>query len=99
VGLYVPLCKFNQNASFTLTKDEAEYLQHRISELGPTLLNHLVNQTMLVDGGEFPWDHPKAPSFPESLKVPLQHARLFSEVMHGAALLYNLMLAEQSGEC
>ena len=32
----------------------------------------------------------------QSLRELLDHARNFSEVMHGAPLLYNLVLAEQA---
>jgi hypothetical protein len=35
--------------------------------------------------------------FPQRLRLQVEHARKFSEVMHGAALLYNLMLGEKSG--
>jgi hypothetical protein len=42
----------------------------------------------------FPWAHPQDAELPDHLREQLAHARLFSEVLHGAALLYNLMLAE-----
>jgi len=87
---------FPKGASFMLKHHEAEYLQHRISELRSTLLSHLINETTPAEETQFPWDHPEAANFPEKLKMPLEHARLFSEAMHGAALLYNLMLAEAS---
>jgi hypothetical protein len=41
-----------------------------------------------------PWEHPDYGRFPEQHKELLTHARLFSEVMHGAALLYNVQLAK-----
>jgi hypothetical protein len=47
---------------------------------------------------DFPWRHPVAPSLPTQLKETLWHARHFSELMLGAALLYNLMLAESRAE-
>ena len=41
-----------------------------------------------------PWEHPDLARFPEPIRELLQHAQLFSDVMRGAAILYNLMLAE-----
>ena len=42
----------------------------------------------------FAWDHPSVASSPPELARELNHARCFSEVMNGAAILYNLYLAE-----
>ena len=42
----------------------------------------------------FPWRHPDVGKLPKELARTLELARVFSEVMHGASLLYNLMLAE-----
>ena len=41
-----------------------------------------------------PWDHPVTAELPHPLDTWVPHARTFSAVMHGAALAYNLMLAE-----
>ena len=41
----------------------------------------------------FPWVHPQQDAFGPTIREQLSHARCFSEVVHGAALLYNLMLA------
>jgi hypothetical protein len=43
-----------------------------------------------------PWEHPDLGAFDPPLRELLLHAQDFSEVMHGAPLLYNLMLAEVS---
>jgi hypothetical protein len=43
---------------------------------------------------DFPWEHPELGRFSEAHRELLEHARLFSETMHGAAILYNWMLAE-----
>ena len=45
----------------------------------------------------FLWEHPHCANLAPKLREILDHARNFSEVMHGAPLLYNLMLAEQAG--
>lgn len=79
-----------------LTRAEADYLRERILTRCPgTLLAHLVDACQPVDGLAFPWDHPDSAGFPPRASERLEHARNFSEVIHGAALLYNLMLAER----
>lgn len=45
----------------------------------------------------FVWLHPQAAHAPKALRQQLAHARDFSKTMHGAALLYNLMLAQTAG--
>jgi Family of unknown function (DUF6361) len=42
----------------------------------------------------FPWEHPEFGSFREDHREILKYAEFFSVIMHGASLLYNLMLAE-----
>ena len=44
----------------------------------------------------FAWEHPHCAELPPKLREMLDHAQNFSEVMHGAPLLYNLILAEQA---
>jgi hypothetical protein len=44
----------------------------------------------------FVWQHPYAAELPENLRELLYHAQNFSEIMHGAPLIYNLVLAEQT---
>ncbi len=44
----------------------------------------------------FPWDAVESEALPSGLAVTLGMARYFSEVIHGASLLYNLLLAEAS---
>src|SRR5205814_5680091 len=42
-----------------------------------------------------PWLHPRVSQAPREVRRQLEFAGTFSGVMHGAALLYNLMLAER----
>lgn len=88
--------KFPSEANFALTKKEAKYLQERLNiSCRESLLTYLVNSTQPIDDEvRFPWFHPAIDVFPAHLKNWLTHARNFSEAMHGAALLYNLKLAE-----
>lgn len=80
-----------------LTREEAAYLQERILVSEPSsLLAHLVGSARPVEGAvPWLWEHPERAGFPDHCGVQLEQAKLFAEVMHGAALLYNLMLAEQ----
>jgi hypothetical protein len=87
---------FPKEASFSLRRDEAEYLRERILAAHPrSLLAFLVDQGHEAGAVEFPWEHPQFGNFPEHIREELDHARNFSETIHGAALLYNLMLAEE----
>jgi len=84
------------SATLDLTRNEAEYLVDRVAGRFPrSLLAHLLltRQTIAEDIGfawEMRWTEPLNPSLLEQIT----HAQNFSEVMHGAALLYNLLLAE-----
>ena len=44
---------------------------------------------------DHPWDHPDRRRLPDGLRHELDLARRFSLVAHGAALVYNILLAEQ----
>jgi hypothetical protein len=86
---------FPESASFALRADEAAYLRDRIRSLGESLLLSLVDAAAGGEQRGLPWEHPAAAGLPPPIKEQLDHARCFSEAMHGAALLYNLMLAEK----
>ncbi|EPN4182169.1 DUF6361 family protein, partial [Cronobacter sakazakii] len=45
--------------------------------------------------GAYPWEYANSGRFSATHQTILHHARLFSEVMHGAALSYNYQLAEK----
>lgn len=86
---------FPEGVSLTLTRKEAEYLRERIrSTCQGSLLAQIVELGERWEGVDFPWQHPAVERLSPLLVERLEHARKFSEVMHGAALLYNLMLAE-----
>ena len=82
--------------TLALTPAEAQYLQDRVTQSVPdTLLAHLF---LLAHPAEcrFPWEHPDYAEFPPPHKAALEHARLFSEVIYGTPLLYNLLLARRA---
>lgn len=85
---------FPTRATFQLTVDEASFLRDLLQRAHPqSLLAWLAlhGEPAEVDA---PWHHPQLTAFSAENQVLLRHGRLFSELMHGAALVYNLALAE-----
>jgi hypothetical protein len=60
-----------------------------------SLLAELVASPERCEPVDFPWWLPHLADLPVGLREQLSHARKFSELMHGAPLLYNLILSEQ----
>ncbi len=88
---------FPKQATFRLEPHEATYLRERIMARMPrSLLAWLVGGQQPHTAIAFAWQHPDVARFPLHLQEQLAHAHNFSEIIHGAALLYNLMLAEKS---
>lgn len=86
---------FPNQAVLALTRPEAEYLRERIqTQARDTLMAFWAGSRTTPPLTSFPWeavhDH-----LPKELRQKLEHAQNFSEAIHGAALLYNLLLAEQ----
>ena len=83
-----------ERTDFKLTGDEAGFLVDRLVNAQPgSLLTHLGKGGRHADC-DYVWEHPDYASFPDAARRLIKHAEVFSAVMHGAALLYNLMLAE-----
>ena len=81
---------------FDLTIDEATWFRDLTLRSSPdTLLAHLMASAEPLDpDSEAPWLDSVAQDAPAEITDLLEDARRFSLVMHGAALLYNLLLAE-----
>jgi hypothetical protein len=62
------------------------------------MLAFLLDRRSSWEPVDFPWEHPRAGDAPPPVKEALHQARIFSEVMHGSAILYNLMLAEKADQ-
>jgi hypothetical protein len=94
-----PPSGFPKELSFSLTEEEAGFLRDRIVTSHPTsLLAWLVQNSVAFDSTPpYPWAHPEYGRFTAAHRELLEHARRFSEVMNGAAVLYNLQLAELAG--
>ncbi|WP_044507915.1 DUF6361 family protein [Gordonia sp. KTR9] len=81
-----------------LTRDEAEWLRERIVVAASgTYLAYLLANGLETDPGEVSqsWQHPALVAAPSELKDAVEHARLFSLVVNGATLIYNLLIAER----
>jgi hypothetical protein len=78
-----------------LAKHEAEYLAERVRlNAGSSLLNQLISECSCDAEIDAPWEHPELASLSQRHRQELEHARRFSEIMHGAPLLYNLIVSE-----
>jgi hypothetical protein len=90
---------FLTESSLRLTEEEANYLRERLMYAAPhSLFAFLANQPLQRAEIVLPWEHPLAEDFPPVNQVEVMHARNFSELMHGAAVLYNLLLARQRSD-
>lgn len=85
------------DSGLDLTEDEAAWLRDRMRLGAPdTLLAHLLQTESRPDtDSRAPWQDSSAARVRGELARQLTHAELFSLGMHGAALLYNLLVAER----
>jgi hypothetical protein len=85
---------FPERADLRLSKAEAEYLRRRVlTEAPASLFAFIIDRVDEESEHQFVWDHPLTASLPPELARQVLHARNFAEAMHGAPILYNLMLA------
>ncbi|MCW0348610.1 MULTISPECIES: DUF6361 family protein [Enterobacterales] len=97
-SLPAPPPNFPDEATFALTRQEASFIRDRIQwSCKGSLLAWLTLHTEPANVSA-PWEHPDYAKFPDDLKELLTHARLFSYTMHGAALLYNYLLAKERAD-
>lgn len=94
-----PPAGFPDDASLTLTRSEAEFFAERLDlHARGSLLHFLVDSRDPGTDARLPWEHARVATMPAPLSIWMNDARCYSELMHGAALLYNLMLAELRGK-
>ena len=90
---------FPRGVTLALTREEGTFLRERITEARPnSLLRFLADLDAPPYEADFPWESAALAKVPRELAEQLLHARNFSEVMHGAAILYNLLLARVKGK-
>lgn len=85
---------------FDLTRDEADYLADRIclrqsSSLLAWLILHRPGDVATT---RYAWDVANLQDAPEELQKLVEHARRFAIAAEGSALVYNLLVAEASGD-
>lgn len=93
----IPRCPdgFPGEASLTLTKSEAVFLKEQVLMChSASLFAHFLNLRVSDSDCSFAWDQQAVAKLPTLLAQNLEMARTFSEVMHGASILYNRALAE-----
>lgn len=85
-----------ERATFELSASEASYLRERVTTAVPTsLLRSLLDQPDAQwAAAVYPWET-DLHSLPDHLATVIEHTRRFAILLHGAVLLYNLILAEQ----
>jgi hypothetical protein len=85
------------DGGFDLTNQESMWLRERILTAAPdTLLSHLLTRGEPPDpDSAASWHDSACADAPDPTRGIHDHARLFSLGMHGAALLYNLLIGER----
>ncbi|PQO29008.1 DUF6361 family protein [Blastopirellula marina] len=93
-GLPPASAAFPMGETLSLSREEAAYLRERLVTHCPqSLLAWLVREHVDVGDASYVWE--LEVELPATLRKQVAHGRNFSEVLHGAQLLYNLILAEQ----
>jgi len=87
---------FPEVASFKLTPPESTYMIDRLMTHRTSTGTMLAILADLESGSDvdFAWEHPRLGELPDHIRRQLHHARLFSLAMNGAALAYNIAVAE-----
>ena len=85
------------DGGFDLLTEEAVWLAEQITKTaGDTLLAHLLTAASMPDqDSPAAWADSACATASTLIREQLAHARLFSLGMHGAALLYNLLVGQQ----
>ncbi|WP_441252108.1 DUF6361 family protein [Tardiphaga sp. 71_E8_N1_1] len=82
-------------ANFRLTFEEAEFIVDRLVAQQPhSLLTFLARNGGGGADCRYIWEHPHLADFPQNARAVVGHSETFANVMHGASLLYNLLLSD-----
>ena len=83
-----------ESVRFRLMPDEAAFIIDRlVAEQPRSLLTFLARSGGFADCANI-WEHPHLADVPIDSRTLVGHGEMFSSVMHGASLLYNLLLSE-----
>jgi hypothetical protein len=87
--------RFLECVDFHLSSEEAQFIIDRLVSKHPkALLTSLARDANGAADCNHVWEHPSLADFPDAARQIVFHAQIFSSVMHGAALLYNLLLSQ-----
>ena len=84
-------------AVFGLTIDEAQFIIDRLIASQPAALLTFLAREGIDAECDYIWTHPHLAEFSAPARRLVRHGEIFSCVMHGATLLYNLALSELRG--
>ncbi len=90
------LQNLDSTVAFALTPDEAGFIRDRLTHQAPKSLLALLAREDTAPDCDMIWQHPRRSDWPTDIKTIVNHAHRFSDLMHGASLLYNLMLCEKA---
>ncbi len=83
---------------FSLTAYEAGFIRDRLTHEAPGSLLTLLAREESAPDCDMIWQHPGRSDWPADVTAIVDHAHLFSDLMHGASLLYNLMLCKKAAK-
>ena len=85
---------FPEKANLYLNNKQAGYLKEKIKKnCSHTVLAQVID--LPYDEVDFVWKHEYINQLDEKLFEQIRHAQIFAELIYGAHLLYNLMLAQK----
>jgi hypothetical protein len=90
------LTSTGSTVQFELSADEAGFLRDRLAQAAPDSLFTLLSRRDSAPDCKMIWCHPNRADWPVRIGTLVDHAERFSRMMHGASLLYNLMLSEKA---
>ena len=86
---------FLDEATFALTAGEGAFVRELVLRHAQRSFLAFASSSGSQTSVPFPWLHPRLARASREMRRQLELAATFSEVMHGASLLYNLLLAER----
>ena len=88
----------DSTVNFQLTPEEVGFLRDRLVRNAPNSLFTLLSKQTSAAECDMIWKHPARSDWPNDIRAIVGHAQRFSHLMHGASLLYNLMLSEKAAK-
>lgn len=85
---------FLTESTFALTADEGAFVRELVLRHASKSLLAFACNAGASTSAAYPWLHPRLGNASQEIRRQLELAAAFSDVMHGASLLYNLLLAQ-----